>query len=1286
MIVIAVVIVIAAVAVALIVVLMGRPPAPVPALGSITVIPNQFAMNIGENRTFVARAMSTDNRVLQANEVTVTWSIAPSGVGTLSQTTGLDTRFDGVAAGQATITATGTAGGVTKSAQANVTVLPPPFWADHYTITGPSSVVEGDPFSLTVTVIDNASSVYNRYRGTIHFTASDTDSRVVLPADYAFTAADAGTHSFTSSARLFMAGQQTINGVDAANLSLTGSVSIRVIANQLPIADFTFTKSVLTISADGSTSVDPDGTISSYSWQWGDGATGAGVTAGHTYAALGVYQVNLTVTDNRGATGLNQKLASFLVPMADFSVVRSGYRIDVDGSLSSDSDGTIASYAWTWGDASTGSGVTASHTYAGDGDYPIGLTVTDNDGLTGSVSRLYRFHSPTASYLLAADNLTANVDASGSSDTDGTIVSYSWEWGDGTPNGTGVIATHTYGTKGTFTINLTVTDNDGLTGQQARTLTVRHRPIAAFNVAIVGLTANVDGSASSDPDGTIVSWAWEWGDSTMGVGVMASHAYAVAGTYAINLTVTDDDGLTDVVRRTVAVGMGPQAPNISFTLTIDGRNFRLLADASASFDPDGTIVSYAWDWGDTTTGTGVTATHSYAAPQLYTVALTITDNDALTNVSSQPVSWFPPTARFTVSRAGMTVDVDGTSSSDPDGAIVTYTWDWGDSTITGGATSSHTYAAAGTYTITLNVTDADGFWNVATRGVAMRPPTATFSAARDLYTVSVDATASSDPDGTIVSYAWDWGDTGSGSGVTAAHTYAARGAYVITLTITDNDTLTATASRTVTVNATTLDYHYYDFFRVPYGEWWDKRTGVYGDLPIGTDCFNATSIADGECAGTTYSTYPYTDWFPAPGNTNPGNPNTNPLLYSTYRFNVTGKNAPAYTIDTPVIVPRSTVVLPGGSVQLEWYFQYIDKARATVLETQTPWNTIPADNCGSIWPAQDGFIGEATLKMTMDYNTSRKIFGVSGDPTAWWSTRVNPGCTNQGQAETDYEDWLVLQGGGSKVGTYPGTYDIFNAYQWYYGSFFTDIVWQVVPGPGGGNTTVVTVHHGAWGFEVLMARWFYYGRTTYLDHFTLGTPPAGWWGMELPWFEDFRLNATISTAFDFRLSSAMMYHFVDQGRPGPDGLLGTNDDYSAWAWQPTLADYVYSGPKHPYSEIDAYTGLTYLHDSPGSTKYGIQWQYDVRPVVWNLRAGETLTFHFPLTPVVFYDPVRSLRVSDPARLVAYTGTLAYDSTRPAGLGRWDPASGTWEVWGPTAIASPARPLYTDMAPTIWLRS
>ena len=167
----------------------------------------------------------------------------------------------------------------------------------------------------------------------------------------------------------------------------------------------------------------------------------------------------------------------------------------------------------------------------------------------------------------------------------------------------------------------------------------------------------------------------------------------------------------------------------------------------------------------------------------------------------------PPTARFTSSQnaAGGTV-LDGTTSSDTDGTIASYAWDFGDGTTGTGATVTHAYGAAGTYAATLTVTDDDGRTDAVAQLVTVTPanllPVASFTTAATGRAVSVDGAASTDSEGPIASYAWNWGDgTAAGSGATASHTYAADGTYTITLTVTDGQGGTGTTTRSVTVAA-----------------------------------------------------------------------------------------------------------------------------------------------------------------------------------------------------------------------------------------------------------------------------------------------------------------------------------------------------------------------------------------------------------------------------------------------------------------------------------------------------
>ncbi len=145
-----------------------------------------------------------------------------------------------------------------------------------------------------------------------------------------------------------------------------------------------------------------------------------------------------------------------------------GDPITFNAAESYDPDGTIVSYSWTFGDGTTATGVSVSHTFNNKDVYTVTLTVTDNDGATDSAKITKRFINmqPVASFTSSGEAFsideTISFDASSSYDSDGTIVSYSWAFGDGT-TATGVSVSHAYSQIGTYTVTLTVTDDDGAT-------------------------------------------------------------------------------------------------------------------------------------------------------------------------------------------------------------------------------------------------------------------------------------------------------------------------------------------------------------------------------------------------------------------------------------------------------------------------------------------------------------------------------------------------------------------------------------------------------------------------------------------------------------------------------------------------------------------------------------------------------------------------------------------------------------------------------------------------------
>ncbi len=245
-------------------------------------------------------------------------------------------------------------------------------------------------------------------------------------------------------------------------------------------------------------------------------------------------------------------------PVADFSVspstVFTDGVINFDGSASYDLDGYVASYVWNFGDGTTGSGVTSSHSYLDNGEYSVTLTVFDDEGAKGSktASVIVKNRAPVAKLTASATILdkqeTVTFDASGSYDPDGTIVSYSWAFGDGN-TGAGVHVSHSYSNVGSYTVTLTVTDNDGATDIGSTTKTVRNSsPVAIIaetaESLYVGDTVTFNAAESHDPDGYIVAYAWDFGDGTTATGITTSHAYEDNGVYTVTLTVTDNDGAT----------------------------------------------------------------------------------------------------------------------------------------------------------------------------------------------------------------------------------------------------------------------------------------------------------------------------------------------------------------------------------------------------------------------------------------------------------------------------------------------------------------------------------------------------------------------------------------------------------------------------------------------------------------------------------------------------------------------------------------------------------------------
>lgn len=381
-------------------------------------------------------------------------------------------------------------------------------------------------------------------------------------------------------------------------------------------------------------------------------------------------------------------------------------------------------------------------------------------------------------------------------------LTVTWDFGDGSPLETGDSAQHTFA-EGTWTVTQTVSDGHltATTSREITAATPNADPIAAFTATPQSgdapLDVQFDATGSTD-DGSIQSYDWDFGDSSPHESTAtAQHTYTSAGNYLVTLTVTDDKGATDTEQTTITVtSAGNQPPTAAITATPDSGTepLEVAFTGSGSNDPDGTIATYAWNFGDGATSTDADPVHTFAGGQ-HTVTLVVTDDKGATGTSQAVIEVNKkPLAAFTLSRTmgrvPLTVEMDAAPSSDADGAIVSYEWDFGDGATGTGKTTSHEYTQAGLYTVKLTVTDDKGATATSEQYVGPSDnvaPVAGFSASPDHgpapLTVAFDD-ASSDQNGDPLTVSWDFGDGSTANGKHVEHTFD-KGKWTVTQTVSD---------------------------------------------------------------------------------------------------------------------------------------------------------------------------------------------------------------------------------------------------------------------------------------------------------------------------------------------------------------------------------------------------------------------------------------------------------------------------------------------------------------------
>jgi PKD repeat protein/type II secretory pathway pseudopilin PulG len=550
-------------------------------------------------------------------------------------------------------------------------------------------------------------------------------------------------------------------------------------------------------------------------WRMGDGTSLAGVAVSHAYQTPGTYTVEVVAADStalRATSTATIVVEPNLLPTANFVVTPAtrtvGTTITFDATSSTDPDGTIVFARWLWSDGQYATGMTTQRTFNTPGTYMVTLTVQDDARGQHSISYpieiLAAQVAPTAGVLVPTPiivGVDGVFDASSSQDADGMIVRYVWAWSNGSVDTTATpFFPKRFPTEGSTTLNLTVTDNDGLTATTVATFDVIPGLVVTATADVTGpqindlVTFTVSATGGSGP----VTYEWDFGDGTAPVittDPTITHRYTADGTRQATVVATQSStGLTGSDQVTITVGNAPPAaPVAQLSVPSPTRSTDpLLADGRGSTSPSDPVTVWSW-----TVNGGAPSDNATGTLPLDTLG--VGEHTISLRVQTSGGVWSDPIA-VTVARLGLpslscpagpyaagsahTITVTG--SSVPAGYAVVYDWRFNGVPV-GGSTATLTFTPATGGTLEAGVTDPTGQRTSCTMTVTSGAVTATILPKPARVGRFFQRTVVGYPGGAAPltrSWAWSASATGPWTSVTGVTALARRGG---TLTLTPNE-------------------------------------------------------------------------------------------------------------------------------------------------------------------------------------------------------------------------------------------------------------------------------------------------------------------------------------------------------------------------------------------------------------------------------------------------------------------------------------------------------------------
>lgn len=563
-----------------------------------------------------------------------------------------------------------------------------------------------------------------------------------------------------------------------------------------------------------------NGYITTWVWNFGDGSADVTVlfpddpNVEHTYAAEGIYEATLTVTNNFGCDNTySTEVTITPTPVANFYYSSSCEDMVVDFQDASfpNGAGNIVSWNWNFGDPASGVFNTSNladpqHIFTTPGLYTVTLYVVNFNNCSDTITKQVNAGvAPPVAFTWEAScaGSTSSFFTDPSVVNITTIATYLWDFGDGGQSNL-QDPEHLYTTSGDYTVTLTITDTTGCENSISNVVSISGEPVAFFSYSnpVCNGTEMQFVNQSYTSGGYIVTWEWNFGDGNITTvnfpdDPNVSHLYANAGSFNVTLTITTSTGCENTSTQLVTIQPGPVA---NFTNNNSCFGVPVAFTDQSQANGAGQIINYAWDFGDPASGTGNTSgvqnpLHIFSAPGTYSVTLQITTSNSCVDTLAKTVVINPaPVVDFssTSGCAGDTVTfISSTFVNVPQ--ILSWAWDFGDGTTSNVADPLHIYNTQGSYTVTLLITDITGCTASVSHDVSVVPgPVAMFTNSAPVCSGSaVQFTDMSIAMGNpITTWEWDFGDGNvitidAPSNPNVSHVYDAPGTYTVTLTVTN---------------------------------------------------------------------------------------------------------------------------------------------------------------------------------------------------------------------------------------------------------------------------------------------------------------------------------------------------------------------------------------------------------------------------------------------------------------------------------------------------------------------